>query len=483
MGSELLDPIKKVSDVQYLANMADLENVLFVAADTTYSYEEFTITDLINNEYFNVKSISDVVATSGEVFLRSDEDGTPLVTWTIDNALRAGKTETLTINLTLKEEYETADSGLYPTNKGEYIRSKLTDIPDEDIFSENTPLLKRDYTVHYDANAPRDCTVSGLPQDETHPAFDNVEINSAIPMCSGYSFRGFEIVTDNVDRYNDDFFVMPESDVIIKAVWEKVAISKKMYGSVYTAPTMQSFSCSSLSDGKTTRLVDERENGVNSYIVGKAADGNCWMLQNLKLGSSLRSGNSITVDVTNNSSGEIAGTFNLTGTSALNPFVIPRIKNTPYDDNVPRIVCRNDYGCYYNYPAATAGTGISASAGTDATSSICPTGWSLPSKSQLWGLADAYGRTVSNIVNATDTYNTTGAVPGLTRGGSYKAGASDGPENAGAYSLYWTRTIFVNVGIYVGPKRASVLLVNDSSLVENSQWSIDGLPIRCVSVW
>ena len=63
MGNEILDPIKDVSENQFIANMDSLNNVLFEASIAPYVYNNFTLVDYINDEYWDVDSIDNIEAT------------------------------------------------------------------------------------------------------------------------------------------------------------------------------------------------------------------------------------------------------------------------------------------------------------------------------------------------------------------------------------------------------------------------------------
>ncbi len=116
-----------------------------------------------------------------------------------------------------------------------------------------------------------------------------------------------------------------------------------------------------------------------TYEVAKLADNNCWMLENLKLGST-------------------TGTLTLTSadTDIASDFVLPQVVTTgtpSYDDPgvygpVPGDTGSGatNYGYLYNWPAATAGesrTSMPAGSG-DAPYSICAAGWKLPT-GDVWG--------------------------------------------------------------------------------------------------
>lgn len=95
MSSEILDPIKKVSDNQYLADMGTLNNVLFDASIDPIRYEKFIITDYIDTDNFMVESIDDIKVSQGKVDFN---EGEQKVTWTIE-LLRSGISPSMTIDV------------------------------------------------------------------------------------------------------------------------------------------------------------------------------------------------------------------------------------------------------------------------------------------------------------------------------------------------------------------------------------------------
>ena len=112
-------------------------------------------------------------------------------------------------------------------------------------------------------------------------------------------------------------------------------------------------------------LSDTRDS--NSYTVRKLADGKCWMTQNLRLVGS-RTLTSSDSDVTSN--------FTLTASDS----------STWCDSDNATCVNKSmilnsgnsSYGTYYNWYAATAGTGKYETTSGNAASSVCPKGWKLP---------------------------------------------------------------------------------------------------------
>ncbi|MCI8567756.1 MAG: VWA domain-containing protein [Bacilli bacterium] len=234
MGKEVLEPIKKVSDQQFIADMTNLNNVLFEASIAPSTYNEFLITDYINSDYFEIDGIDSIVASVGTTKLEY-ENGIPKVIWDIKN-LRSGSQAKLTIDVNLKDEYLNK-GGLYPTNKKEEVNTEIDKIKEE-ITSTKTPVLADNYKVIYDGNAPSNCTVQNVPSSITKSVFETVEVSRNIPVCEGYQFKGWSIVTENVKKVNEDYFIMPESDVVIRANWGKMSIAKNIDGEVFTVQTL-----------------------------------------------------------------------------------------------------------------------------------------------------------------------------------------------------------------------------------------------------
>lgn len=152
-----------------------------------------------------------------------------------------------------------------------------------------------------------------------------------------------------------------------------------------TSATMQSFTpqqCDALAtytgsnEEAVIELTDSRGGTTQTYQVAKLADGNCWMLQNLKLGST-------------------TSTMTLTpsDTNIASNFTLPQLYSgdsedyLSYDDPYAYGPIPGDtgegatnYGYLYNWPAATAGETRDSHDETagDAPYSICPANWRLP---------------------------------------------------------------------------------------------------------
>ena len=229
MGDTILEPIKEISDNQFFADMKTLNNVLFDASVPPISYDEFKIVDYIDNRYFTLKSVDDITVSQGNVKLE-EENGKQKITWTIPS-FKSGRDAKLTMDINLKDEY-IGQGGIYPTNESEEIISKIVNSPDEDVVSTKTPVLVDNYKVIYDENNPDGSAVSNVPDAANYSVLDTVSLTTEEPSCVGYEFKGWEIVNKDVTRVGEDHFIMPEEDVVIRAKWSKVEVSKSMNGTV-----------------------------------------------------------------------------------------------------------------------------------------------------------------------------------------------------------------------------------------------------------
>ena len=231
MGNKVLDPIKNVTDFQYIADKNSLDNALVNASIAPVLYDNFEITDFIESEYFTVEKESDITVSDGKVTLDKENQ---TINWKIDQ-FKSGQEAKMTITAKLKDEYF-SKGGVYPTNKKEIIKSKIGDQV-EDEESNATPVLADNYKVTYDGNAPEDCRVSGVPTVESRSVFELVPISEEVPVCEGYQFKGWKVVNKDVNRLDNERFYMPEEDVLVKATWGRVSIKKSMEGKVYTVQT------------------------------------------------------------------------------------------------------------------------------------------------------------------------------------------------------------------------------------------------------
>ena len=150
------------------------------------------------------------------------------------------------------------------------------------------------------------------------------------------------------------------------------------------ATTMQTFTQSHCSDldiytgsnpGAIVSLTDSRGGTTQTYEVAKLADNRCWMLNNLKLGST-----SGTITLTPSDS-NVASNFTLPQltTTGVNDYDNARAYG-PLTSAGDTGSSATNYGYLYNWSAATAGesrTTMPAGSG-NTPHSICPASWRLP---------------------------------------------------------------------------------------------------------
>ena len=243
---------------------------------------------------------------------------------------------------------------------------------------------------------------------------------------------------------------------------------------------MNPSACSNAVEGSTKRLTDARDGKV--YWVGKLPDNNCWMTQNLDLDLGVKDGNTDTTvltpadsDVSSNwnppRSTEKNGTVtsNSTNTETYSWDFGLYVKNNPDDYNsycngvktmsgcdgwtdvtnltpaetewtgsVDNTVSGSTYdahfliGNFYQWNAATAGTGGTITS-QEATDSICPKGWQLPTSNN--SNPGSFGGLVGSLNSTTITqapyyFNPSGYV------------VSGSLWYAGGEGDYWSSTAF-----------------------------------------
>ena len=213
----------------------------------------------------------------------------------------------------------------------------------------------------------------------------------------GYGFAGWNDKFDySGNYYGPNQTITAPSDVqtnglSLYAVWIK------------SAGTIQNWDgCSSLAQGATTALTDERDG--NTYAVAKLADGKCWTIENLRLADKDSSNNDINLSSTNThnpslplTNSDSTTSNHLSATTDPTATAWCRTNSSNCDDqsmlatNNTTLFTGNtstnyslssnvySYGNYYNWYSATAGHGKFVTvSGYAAPGDICPAGWHLP---------------------------------------------------------------------------------------------------------
>ena len=230
LGDEVLDGIKNITDTQYIANMESLNEFLYQASITSANYDNLILTDYVDTNYFNLNNVTNVNTTIGKATIIDNR-----VIWNL-SGLKSSSLVELTIDINLNDNL-IGVGGIYPTHTKTDVSYKIGSINTTESSTETT-ILKDNYVVTYDANTPTGCVVSGVPSSKTYSVFDKVKIEDTVPTCTGYQFKEWEVVTKEVKKSSGNYFIMPESNVTIKAIWKKVGLVKSMDGKISKVQTL-----------------------------------------------------------------------------------------------------------------------------------------------------------------------------------------------------------------------------------------------------
>ena len=256
------------------------------------------------------------------------------------------------------------------------------------------------------------------------------------------------------DSYNLTFGTLVDTSLPSGAYSNRVVLSvlaNPAYVPTISAMTnMQDITaeiCAASADGETATLTDTRDS--NTYTVAKINDA-CWMTQNLRL-SGDRTLTPADSDVTSswefpNNSLKSDDT-NYIGNSYTEAGSV--ISDDPEH--------ATEYGGYYNYCAASAGS-VCEQTEMDATQSICPAGWELPTKAQF--------DTIAGNSSYTSAFS-----PVLS--GLYDDGSLD---DTGSRGLWWSATAYdSNFQYFLFYRSGSLSTIYDYKVSKRL-----GLSVRCV---
>ena len=194
--------------------------------------------------------------------------------------------------------------------------------------------------------------------------------------------------------------------------------------------------CAASAEGETATLIDTRDG--SDYTVAKI-NGNCWMTQNLRLSG----GRTLTSADSNVASSWEFPNNSLTLGSSYTEALSAISADPEY---------ALEYGGYYNYCAASAGTGCSSSSAQDATQDICPKGWRLPTSSEQNGIR-------SHVSAFSPVYS-----------GSYTSGSL---ISTGSFGNWWSATA-------VGSRYQFHLSYYSGSLHTVDDYKYYGYSVRCI---
>ena len=176
--------------------------------------------------------------------------------------------------------------------------------------------------------------------------------------------------------------------------------------------------------GVEYELVDKRDE--STYRVAKLADGNVWLLDNLRIGGETEM--LLTIDDTNTNPDNNGGNYVLPASGGAANSYIGSVIYTGDKDVVANEENQWSVGGYYNYCAASAGTYCDEDeeAEGDAMYDICPAGWRMPTG----GNGGEYQTVVSMYNDAIDVLH-------LPLSGRYYDGASG---RIGEDGYFWSST-------------------------------------------
>jgi len=237
--------------------------------------------------------------------------------------------------------------------------------------------------------------------------------------------------------------------------------------------TLTTFTGSNVS--AIVNLTDSRDSTTRTYQVARLADGNCWMLNNLKLGSAT------TTTLLTSADSNVSSNFTLpqlttTGTNEMN---LPRAYGPVAGSSSTGAT---NYGHLYNWPAATAGaTTTTNPAGTNAASSICPVGWRLPTGGGSGEFAMLNAK--MNNVNAT--------APSTSGGTGFYQNWQNNSALKGVFSGFWRSGSFSEQGtsgfLWSSSVHASIVnevyfayIFNNYVYITTSDTRDYGAAIRCL---
>lgn len=235
MGDSLIEALKNISDEQYVANINSLDNVLFEAAFSPISYKSLEISEFIDTDYFRIQGENDIHVSLGDVTLTEGDDGQNVI-WSLSGVLKAGLHANMTIHLILKDEV-TLTPGYYPVNKKMDVQYAILTDEVKTMTSSKTPVLRHGYNVAYDSNPPDGCNIKNII-NETGFAYQVTMKRMDTLQCSGYLFKGFQVVEEDVKKINDESFIMPDHDITVRGVWTSLDTTKSMEGTVYERTTL-----------------------------------------------------------------------------------------------------------------------------------------------------------------------------------------------------------------------------------------------------
>ena len=260
-----------------------------------------------------------------------------------------------------------------------------------------------------------------------------------------------------------------------------------------------------MSQGQVTALTDTRDNNV--YTVTKLADGNCWMMENLRLDPAEAT---ITKENTNNPTDAFLDEAKITrpkttdwctsynkasnctneityGTHNIDRSFSASPDRNGQNTNISPYSSWYSYGTTYNGYTATAGNARSyasytTSTGYEVEGDICPSGWRLPSgnNANFSGYFSTYQSDIKTLADSmTNSATQLRKYPAnFVLSGTFQ---SKNEYNRNSYGTYWTATnVYERRNEYVYLNTYSISKSN-SNITYSGTYSYHGFSVRCMS--
>ncbi len=363
------------------------------------------------------------------------------------------------------------------------------------------------YTVQYDGNGADAGVMTNVKHTNVGEG-DVFDLFASNYSKAGYGFAGWSFDPNAYPGGSSRIYGPNEA---ITAPAGTSGETKTLYAVwVQSAGNLQDWQgCSNMSIGDVTALKDTRDNQV--YTVGKLADDNCWMMENLRLDTT----NSSDSTKAQGFGGVFTGladpeTSNFSNTTTANSIYsttniigsyqstrIPRHNNTNItsrsanpnvtDNRATAIsthessldVATYSYGNYYTWAAAKANTSvlIDISTSEDANTSICPSGWKLPYGTSGAGTINGGFYYLGVQLGATENNETSSRIWRTYPNNSIYSGYySSSASNRGSSLYYWSANAATQVNT-----NAYYLNLSSTTVDRIAQRKYYGSSVRCVA--
>ena len=338
--------------------------------------------------------------------------------------------DTTTAPNTSTPNYYTIEIGVrsdYTTASSSYTNTFI-------ITAVSNPI---NYTISYDSHTSDNVTNMPATQSSSTMA-TNIVLSSNVPVRDGYDFMGWctvapdtttpETCTGTTFQPGGDFGIDQTTlnNTTLYAMW------KSQVPSTMQAITLSQ--CKKFASNGNYSLTDIRDG--KKYTL-RYINGACWMTQNLDYDPIVNS-------ILDPATSDVSSTTTLSPSNT-NTF------NSSYTTQVVR--SSSSYGHYYNYCAVTAGEICDNTNMAESTTSICPSGWRLPTYAEQNSLIDYVSEFAPKY------------------GGYY---SKTSLSSSGSYGYYWSSTA------YTSSSQRRILRYNKSTLSTSYGTKYYGYNARCV---